>query len=120
MDPERVEQARAEGLGGPEAQAVGSLLTLLSDPLRARILTSLLVVEELCVGDLALALDSSEDAVTYALRILRTAGLVRRRRDGRMGYYRLRDGPSRPALAATLQRARELVDLHPEMAVEDE
>ena len=120
VNPERVEQARTSGLSGAEAQSVGSLLTLLAEPLRARILASLLEVDELCVGDLALALEVSEDSVSYALRILRTAGLVRRRRDGRMGYYRLRDGPSRPALAATLQQARRLVDLHPEMGVEDD
>ena len=30
------------------------------------------VAEELCVGDLALALEVNEDAVGYALRVLRT------------------------------------------------
>jgi DNA-binding transcriptional ArsR family regulator len=37
-------------------------LTLLADPLRARILSALLLTEETCVGDLALALDATEDA----------------------------------------------------------
>ncbi len=120
VNPTRVLEARRAGLGAAEARSVGSLLTLLSDPLRARILASLLVVEELCVGDLALALDASEDSVSYALRILRTAGLVRRRRDGRMGYYRLRDGPLRPVLADALATARQLADLHPEVGAENE
>ena len=120
VNPERVEQVRAADPGAPDAQAVASLLTLLADPLRARILAALLVVDELCVGDLALALDATEDAVTYALRILRTAGLVNRRREGRMGYYRLSDGPARQALAATLATTRELVLLHPELRSEDD
>lgn len=97
---------------------MASLLTLLADPLRSRILSALLVTDELCVGDLALALDANEDAVSYALRLLRTAGLVRRRREGRMGYYRLRDGPSREALQACLEQLRSLTALHPEARAE--
>jgi DNA-binding transcriptional ArsR family regulator len=34
------------------------------------------------VGHLALALDASEDAVGYGLRILRTAGMVTGRKEG--------------------------------------
>ena len=121
VDPERVAAARAGQIPAGEAEALGALLTLVADPLRARILSALVVTEELCVGDIALALGATEDAVSYALRILRTAGLVRRRREGRMGYYRLRDGEMRPALLATLGQLRELARLHPErLAEEDE
>lgn len=120
VNPGRVARVRDADPGAPESQSVASLLTLLADPLRARILSALLVVDELCVGDLALALDATEDAVTYALRILRTAGLVKRRREGRMAYYRLSDGPARPALAATLDTTRQLVKLHPELGAEDD
>lgn len=98
---------------------IGASLSLLVDPLRVRILAALLATDELCVGDLALALDASEDAVSYALRLLRTAGLVRRRRAGRMPYYRLQDGEARGALEAVLDRLRDLAALHPEAAVED-
>ena len=52
---------------------------------------ALSAVEELCVGDLALALDVSEDAVSYGLKLLRTAGLVQNRKQGRVVYYRLSD-----------------------------
>jgi ArsR family transcriptional regulator, lead/cadmium/zinc/bismuth-responsive transcriptional repressor len=48
--------------------------------------------DELCVGDLALALDATEDQVSYALKMLRLAGLVSFRKDGRMVCYRLSDG----------------------------
>ncbi len=47
---------------------------------------ALLAVDEMCVGDLALALDASEDAVSFGLRLLRTAELVRCRREGSMRY----------------------------------
>ncbi len=98
---------------------MASLLTLLADPLRSRILAALLVTDELCVGDLALALDASEDAVSYALRLLRTAGVVSRRRQGRMGYYRLRDGEARSALEAAFIRLRHLTQVRPEAEEDD-
>lgn len=120
VDPDRVQAARERGLGAGDAHSMGALLTLLADPLRTRILAALLVSEEMCVGDLALALSASEDAVTYALRLLRTAGLVVRRREGRMGYYRLRDGDAGNALRVTLDCIRSLARLHPESSVPDE
>lgn len=120
VDPERVEAARQGQIPAGEAEAMGSLLTLVADPLRARILSALVATDELCVGDIALALDATEDAVSYALRILRTAGLVHRRREGRMGYYRLRDGEMRTALLAALDQLRRLTRLHPERLSEDE
>jgi len=103
-----------------EANAVGALLTLLAEPLRARILAALLTAEEMCVGDIALAVDTSEDSASYALRLLRTAGLVHRRREGRMGYYRLADGELRTTLATTLEQLRALAALHPERAQDED
>ena len=41
---------------------------------------------------LALALDASEDQVSYALKMLRLASLVSFRKDGRVVFYRLSDG----------------------------
>lgn len=96
VDPERVAHARARGLSAADAERLSSLLSLLADPIRARILYALDEVEELCVGDLALALDSSSDAVGYALRLLRTAGLVATRKSGRIVYYRLAAGFPEP------------------------
>ncbi len=75
-----------------EAERLGRLLDLLADPVRSRVLFALVSVDELCVGDLALALDVSMDQVSYALKMLRPAGLVQSRRDGRVIYYRLAEG----------------------------
>jgi ArsR family transcriptional regulator, lead/cadmium/zinc/bismuth-responsive transcriptional repressor len=95
VDPDRVARARARGLSVDDASRLSSLLSLLADPVRARILYALDEVEELCVGDLALALDVTEDSVGYALRLLRTAGLAATRKSGRVVFYRL--GPDFPA-----------------------
>ena len=96
VDPERVARARARGLSGDDAARLASLLSLLVDPVRSRILYALDEVEELCVGDLALALDATEDSVGYALKILRTAGLVATRKQGRVVFYRLAAGFPEP------------------------
>jgi DNA-binding transcriptional ArsR family regulator len=89
IDPARVAHARSRLPSLDEASRLTSLLSLLADPVRLRILYALDVSEELCVGDLALALGANEDQVTYGLRLLRTAGLVVARKDGRVVYNRL-------------------------------
>lgn len=96
VDPERVAHARGRLPSRDEAAQLTSVLSLMADPTRARVLFALDMVEELCVGDLALALETSEDAVGYALRLLRTAGLVINRKQGRVVYYRLADGFPEP------------------------
>ena len=92
VDAPGVETARAAGLGAADAERLARLLGLLSDPVRLRMLFCLVSVDELCVGDLAMALDISMDQSSYALKQLRSAGLVQPRRDGRVIHYRLADG----------------------------
>ncbi len=89
MDPDRVAHARDRLPSADDAIRLTGLLSLMADPVRLRILYALDLTEELCVGDLALALQANEDQVTYALRLLRTAGLVVGRKQGRTVYNRL-------------------------------
>ena len=91
IDAERVAHARSRLPTADDAARLTSLLSLMADPVRIRLIYALDVAEEMCVGDLALALDVNEDAVTYALRLLRTAGLVIGRKQGRVVYNRLAD-----------------------------
>jgi ArsR family transcriptional regulator, lead/cadmium/zinc/bismuth-responsive transcriptional repressor len=92
VSPERVAAARAGVLSADDAGRLAGLLGMLADPVRSRILFALVAARELCVGDLALALEATEDQVSYALKMLRLAGLVAFRKDGRMVFYRLSDG----------------------------
>lgn len=87
-----VETAQQSALATTDADRLGRLLALLSDPVRVRVLFALVSVDELCVGDLALVLGISMDQSSYALKLLRSAGFVQSRRDGRVIYYRLADG----------------------------
>lgn len=96
VDPVRVAQARSRLLDVDEAGRLVGVLGLLADPTRARILYALDAVDELCVGDIAMALGATEDSVGYGLRVLRTAGLVSPRKQGRTVYYRLSDGFPEP------------------------
>jgi len=92
VDARAVASARTGLVSEPEARRLADLLGLVADPVRSRILLALGATESLCVGDLALALEVSEDAVSYALKLLRTAGLVSNRKEGRVVFYRLADG----------------------------
>lgn len=89
VDSDQVTRAQARMISADDASRLAATLSLLADPTRARILYALDTVEQLCVGDLALALGASEDSVSYALRLLRTAGLVVNRKQGRVVFYRL-------------------------------
>ena len=117
VDADRVAAARSRLPDVEEASRLAGLFGLLADQTRARILYALDLVDELCVGDLALALDATEDAVGYALRVLRTAGLVSTRKDGRVVYYRLSSGFPEPLRAHCLPA---LVDLSRTAATDDD
>ncbi len=108
VDPRRVAMARERLPSAEEGDRLTSVLSLMADPTRARLLYALDVVEELCVGDLALALSVSEDAASYGLRLLRSAGLVVRRKEGRIVYYRLADGFPEPLRQHCLRQLIEM------------
>jgi ArsR family transcriptional regulator len=63
-------------------------LQILAEPNRARIV-ALLSHGEHCVCDVGSALRLSPALVSHHLRVLRTGGLLRERRDGRWMYYAL-------------------------------
>jgi ArsR family transcriptional regulator, lead/cadmium/zinc/bismuth-responsive transcriptional repressor len=73
-----------------KAQRMSEFMGFLADTNRLRIL-SILADKEMCVGDLAIALESSESAVSHQLRVLRSIRLVSFRKQGRHVFYRLQD-----------------------------
>lgn len=90
VHPEAVAEARAAALDDDTLQQVSSFFTAFSDPTRLRILVALRA-RELCVCDLASALDMTSSAVSHQLRLLRLVRLVASRRQGKIVYYRLND-----------------------------
>lgn len=67
-------------------------LRALADPTRWAVL-ELLAHGERCVCDLEESLDAAQSRLSYHLGVLRDAGLVDARRDGRWIYYSLCPGP---------------------------
>lgn len=84
-------EARAPEIGRQEAARVAAMFRLLADPTRTRILYSLADGQERYVCDLARIVEMPESSVSHALRLLRMAGVVKNRRDGRHIYYSLDD-----------------------------
>lgn len=74
-----------------EAAELAEVFRLLGSPKRVRLLYALAEAGELCVSELADVVGVDETAVSQSMRLLRTAGIVRRRRDGRNSFYRLDD-----------------------------
>ncbi|MDY7012846.1 MAG: metalloregulator ArsR/SmtB family transcription factor [Cyanobacteriota bacterium] len=60
----------------------------LSDPLRLQVL-ELLRSQELCVCELCKKLDTSQSKLSFHLKTLKDAALVRSRQEGRWIYYSL-------------------------------
>ena len=72
------------------AAGLAETFQALADPTRVRIISALME-DELCVYDLAELVGMSQSAVSHQLRILRSLGLVKFRKEGRNVNYSLDD-----------------------------
>ena len=90
VDPKTLKDARA---GLPLDRVVrdaSEVFKALANPGRIRIM-HVLTHAELCVGDLAHALDLSMSALSHQLGLLRRLKLVEAREEGRQTFYRVSD-----------------------------
>lgn len=71
-----------------DAQATSRLFHALSEPTRVQIVDRLRG-GELCVCDLMDILDAAQSRLSFHLRVLKEAGLLTDRREGRWVYYAL-------------------------------
>jgi ArsR family transcriptional regulator, lead/cadmium/zinc/bismuth-responsive transcriptional repressor len=106
VDVARVAAARRRALGASDVDRITEVFRLMGEPTRARLLYALVEAGELCVCDLAAVVDAPETSVSHALRLLRMAGVVRSRRDGRMIFYSLADAHVRLLLDVTSEHLR--------------
>jgi len=72
----------------PDLARAAELFHALSDETRLDIM-EMLKVGERCVCELQDALDSAQSRLSFHLRVLKDAGLVTDRREGRWSYYRI-------------------------------
>ena len=110
VHPDRVRMVREAAPREEALTRVTGLFKLLGDPTRSRLLYALLEAGEMCVCDLAAATDTAEATVSQALRLLRTAGVVAGRREGRNVFYRLSDAHVRMLLDVTREHALHQAD----------
>ena len=101
LDAPRAEVIRGALLEEGAAQEAAERARALSDPTRLLLAAALREGEELCVCDLAWISSRAQNLVSHHLRHLKTRGLVRSRRDGKLVMYSL-TGAGRSLLAAVL------------------
>jgi ArsR family transcriptional regulator len=90
---------------GGVVKDLAQLFKLLADETRLRILDMLGARKELCVRDLWERLGQSQPAVSHHLGLLRMAGLVDTRHEGKHIYYRI-DRERFEQLMAMIQQTR--------------
>ena len=79
-------------------QDLAELFKVFGDTTRIRILF-VLFEAEVCVCDLAAALNMTQSAISHQLRLLKSSGLVRARRQGKSVFYSLADSHVRTIMA---------------------
>mgnify|MGYP000877084282 FL=1 len=77
----------------------------LSDTNRLKII-KLLKGGELCACELTVALSNSQSTVSHHLSVLKSAGMIKERKEGKWSYFRLSDG----AIIELLNQAQLLTD----------
>lgn len=87
-------------------EQIADLFKAFGDPTRVEIL-SLLQGGELCVNDIAQAVELSQSAISHQLRILKQMHLIKSRREGKNILYSLADDHVRLILETGLEHVLE-------------
>ncbi|MDD6204997.1 MAG: metalloregulator ArsR/SmtB family transcription factor [Firmicutes bacterium] len=90
MHPEQVSMMRDKLMDDRSLMRLVDFYKLFSDMSRLKILY-ILSMEEMCVCDIAAALDMNQSTVSHQLKTLRNSRLIRYRREGKVVYYSLDD-----------------------------
>ncbi len=87
-------------------EQIAELFKGFADPTRVRILT-LLQQRELCVTDIAEAVELTQSAVSHQLRMLKQMHLIKFRREGKNIWYSLADDHVKTILQMGLEHVLE-------------
>ena len=90
----------------PTIETLCDIFKALSDPSRVKIVIAL-AHYELCVCDLGATCSLTESAVSHQLRTLRNLKIVRKRREGKVVYYRLDDHHVESLIRQSLEHVQE-------------
>lgn len=98
---------RKKMVSGKTMDRLADFYKVFSDPTRVKILYALLI-KELCVCDIASVLQMSQSAISHQLRTLKSAHLVKSRRQGKVIYYSLDDDHITGVLEKGLEHIRHI------------
>ena len=111
-DDSSCEEHEHDGIPRSERPSVAfrravEIFKALGDEARLRTLETLERAGEVCVSELAASSNEGVSTVSHRLRLLRSAGLVRRRRAGKHVYYALADDHVARLVSDALDHASE-------------
>ena len=85
-----VEEVRKKIIDEDKIIDLAELFKVFADSTRMKIIC-ILKEKELCVGEIAFIINSTQSAVSHQLRVLKQAKLVKYRKEGKVVYYSLDD-----------------------------
>ncbi|MCG8540394.1 MAG: metalloregulator ArsR/SmtB family transcription factor [Clostridia bacterium] len=87
---DRVDRVKSKMPNEEKLYDLADLFKVFGDTTRIKIICALFEAE-MCVCDIAVTLGMSQSAISHQLRVLKSARLVKYRRDGKIVYYSLDD-----------------------------
>ncbi|TFE02098.1 ArsR/SmtB family transcription factor [Jeotgalibacillus salarius] len=104
---DKVESAK-QHLTQTDSASVAQLFKALADETRMKIAYTLLKEEELCVCDVAAVIDSSNATASHHLRMLKSLGLAKSRKQGKQAYYSLDDSHVKGLIELAVEHTKEV------------
>ena len=89
-DSEKVEKIKKDMPKDEIIFDMAEFFKVFGDSTRMKIISSLLV-SELCVGEIAEIVNTTQSAISHQLRVLKQSKLVKYRKEGKTVYYSLDD-----------------------------
>ncbi|BCN30748.1 ArsR/SmtB family transcription factor [Anaeromicropila herbilytica] len=106
IHPDIVEKVKVVMPEESELYDLSDFFKVLGDSTRVKILWAL-DESEMCVCDIAVLLNMTKSAVSHQLKSLRSANLVKNRKEGKVVFYSLTDNHVREIVEMGLEHIRE-------------
>ena len=106
IDKHKVNRVEKNLPGDKRVEEMAGFFNAFSDPTRLKIILAL-GIEELCVCDITAVVGVSVSAVSHQLRYLRNLNVVKKRKQGKMVYYSLKDEHIREVIRTVFEHIRE-------------
>ncbi len=102
----KIDEVKKRELGKEEILTLSEMFKLFADNTRLRIICCILNTE-LCVCDLCELLELNQSTVSHQLQLLRSAKLVKYRKEGKQVFYSLKDEHIEKIISLSLEHILE-------------